>query len=119
MTRSSAEAEFRSMANGICELLWLKMLLYEIGFSVKEPMSLFCDNKVAISIIHELVQHDRTKHVEIDQHFIKDHVKSGSICIPFIQTKFQLTDIFTKGLNVARFTYMVDKLRMIDIYSPT
>lgn len=119
VARSSAKAEFRSIANGIYELLWLKMLLFEIRFSINEPMSLFCDNKAAISVAHDTVQHDRTKHVKIDQHFIKDHIKSESIYIPFIQTKFQLVDVFTKGLDVARFTYMINKLGMIDIYSPT
>lgn len=75
VARSSAEAEFRSMANGICELLWLKMLLFKVDFPIKGPMRLYCDNKAAISITHDPVQYDRTKHVEVDCHFIKDHLK--------------------------------------------
>lgn len=66
VARSSAKAKFRSMANGICEILWLKMLFAKLKFPVKGPMSLFCDNKAAISIAHDLVQHDQTKHVEIN-----------------------------------------------------
>lgn len=66
VARSSVEAQFRFMANGICELLQLRKLLDELGYQVMGPMNLFCDNKVAISIAHDPVQHDRTKHVDID-----------------------------------------------------
>ena len=59
------------MAKGLCELLWLKRLLEEIECSSQDTMNLFCDNKAAIAIAHNPVQHDRTKHVEVDQHFIK------------------------------------------------
>lgn len=65
VARSSAEAEFRAMV-GICELLWLIMLLEDLGFCSNNPMLLYCDNKAAMSIAHDPVQHDRTKHVEID-----------------------------------------------------
>ena len=67
---SSAEAEFRGMVKGIHEL-WLKKLLTEIGFAPSSEMNLFCDNKAAIDISHNPVQHDRTKHVEVDRNFIK------------------------------------------------
>lgn len=116
VARSSAEVEFCFIANGICELLWLKKLFSELGFPVKGPMNLFCDNKAAINIAHDPIQHDRTKHVEIDQYFIKDHNKSGCICIPFVQMKYQLTDIFTKELSSVHFSYIVNKLEMIDSY---
>lgn len=58
----------------------------------------YCDNKAEISIAHDPVQHYRTKHVEIDKHFIKDHLKAGHICISFVQIKDQVANIFTKGL---------------------
>lgn len=105
------------MANGICQLLWLRKLLDELGFSVIGPMNLFCDNKTAISIAHDLVQYDKTKHEEIDRNFIKNHIKFGRICFPFIHTKYQLTDIFTKGSSNVHYSYIVDKPGMIDIYS--
>lgn len=94
------------------------MLLSEIGFQVSEPMNFYCDNKTAISIAHDPIQHDRTKNVEIDRHFIKDHLKAGHICMLFVQTRDQVADIFTKGLIDAQFSVFVDKLGMIDIYSP-
>lgn len=99
VARLSVETKFRSLAHGVCESLWLKMLLSEVGFPITRPMSIYCDNKAAISIAHNLVQHDRTKHVEVDKYFIKDHLKKGSICTPFIPTHNQLADMFTKGLH--------------------
>ena len=71
VSRSSAEAEYRGMAHGVCELLWIRRLLTELGFKPEKPMELHCDNKSAIDIAHNPVQHDRTKHVEVDRHFIK------------------------------------------------
>ena len=63
---SSAEAKFRGMAKGLCELLWIRRLLFEIGFTPKLGMNLYCDNKAAIAISQNPIQHDRTKHIEID-----------------------------------------------------
>lgn len=88
----------QSMAHGICELLWLKMLLAKLGLPFQEPMILYYD-KAAISIAHNLVQYDRTEHVKVDRYFIKEHLKFGCICTQFIQKKDQLVDIFTKGLS--------------------
>ena len=62
-------------------------------------MRLYCDNKSAISIAHNPVQHDRTKHIEVDRYFIKEKLDSGLICTPYVSTKGQLADILTKGLN--------------------
>lgn len=75
------------------------MLLTKVGFLVKSSMSLYCDNKATINIAHDPVQYDMTKHVEVDRHFIKDHIKKDNICILYIQTKDQLVDVFTKGLG--------------------
>ena len=119
VARSSAEAEFRAMAQGVCELLWLKGLLEDLGVSVHLPMMLFCDNKAAISIAHNPIQHDRTKHVEIDRHFIKEKLESGLICMPFVQSGDQLADVFTKGIGSKSFHPILVKLGMCDIYAPT
>ncbi|CAL2237617.1 unnamed protein product [Prunus armeniaca] len=67
---TSAEAEFRGMTKGICELIWLRKLLIELGYEPTSIMNLFCDNKAAIAIAQNPVQHDRNKHVKVDQHFI-------------------------------------------------
>ena len=116
MARSSAEAEYRAMALGICELLWIKSLLEELKIKWKGIMRLYCDNKSAINIAHNLVQYDRTKHIEIDRCFIKEKLESGLICIPYIQSKNQLADILTKGLQNPTFHTIISKLGMSNIY---
>lgn len=119
VARSSAEAEFRAMAHGVCELLWLKSLLKELGFDNKEPMKLYCDNKAAINIAHNPVQHDRTKHVEVDRHFIKEKLDAGVICTPFVKTGNQLADILTKGVPNGVLHSFLTKLGIRNIFAPT
>ena len=100
-------------------MLWLRRILEELRMPIHMPMKLYCDNKVAISIAQNPVQHDRTKHVEIDKHFIKKKIDCGAICMPFIPFTQQIVDIFTKGLFRTSFELFINKLGMIDIYTPT
>jgi hypothetical protein len=114
---SSAETEFRGMAKGLCELLWIKRLLTEIGFAPTSEMDLFCDNKVAIA--HNPIQHDRTKHVEIDRHFIKESLEAKIIRFPFVKSEDQLADILTKAVSSKDFYNSLDKLRIEDLDAST
>ncbi|KAL4022534.1 hypothetical protein IC575_016271 [Cucumis melo] len=119
VARSSAEAEYRAMSLGICEEIWLQKVLSDLHQECETPLKLFCDNKAVISIANNPVQHDRTKHVEIDRHFIKERLDSGSICIPYIPSSQQIADVLTKGLLRPHFDLCVSKLGLIDIYLPT
>lgn len=116
---SSAEAEFRGIAKGLCELLWLKQLLTEISFAPSCEMDLFCDNKAAIDISHNPVQHDRTKHVEVDRHFIKQNLETKVVRFPFVKSEDQLADILTKAVCSKSFYNSLDKLGIKDLYAPT
>ena len=118
VARSSAKAEFRAMTQGICELLWMKIILLDLRIKYEAPMRLFCDNKSAINIAHNPVQHDRTKHIEVDRHFIKEKLDSGLISTEYIPSRHQLADMLTKGLPIEQFQDLVYKLGMIDIHSP-
>ena len=84
---SSAEAEFRGIAKGLTEVIWIKKLLSEQGFPQKKACKLFCDNKTAISIFGNPVQHDRTKHVEIDRHIIKEKLEKKITSLPVVRSK--------------------------------
>ena len=81
----------------MCELLWLKIILEDLKIQWDGPMRLYCNNKFAISIAHNSMQHDRTKHLEIDRHFIKEKLASGLICTPYVSIDRQLVHILTKG----------------------
>ena len=76
VTRSSAKAEYRAMAIVACELVWLKILLIDLGSSCTTPMILLCDNQVAIRIAANPVFHERIKHIEVDCHYIRQQVQS-------------------------------------------
>lgn len=81
VARSSIKVEVRSMTHGVCELFWLRHLIYELEFLVTSPMRLYCDNKFAIGIAHNPVQHDRTKYIEVDCHFIREKGEGRSFLL--------------------------------------
>ncbi|KAJ0615698.1 putative RNA-directed DNA polymerase [Helianthus annuus] len=111
---SSAEAEFRGIARGLAEILWIKKLLTELGFPPKGTSRMMCDNEAAIQISENPVQHDRTKHVEIDRHFIKEKLEAGIIELPFVRSEDQLADILTKAVNGRIFNHCLGKLSFGD-----
>jgi len=110
---STAEAEYVAAASGCTQLLWMRQTLKEYGV-ICDKVPLLCDNESAIKIAYNPVQHSRTKHIEIRNHFIRDHVARGDIELIYVPTKDQLADIFTKPLDEARFSYLRNELNIID-----
>lgn len=98
VARSSVEAEYRAMALVTCELIWLKQLLKELHFEEARPMTLICHYQAALHIASNLVFHARTKHIEIDCHFVREKIESGNIVTSFVNSNDQLADVFTKSL---------------------
>ena len=82
------------------------------------PMKMYCDNQAAVSIAHNPVHHNRTKHVEIDRHFIKEKIHLGEVCITYLPTRQQVADMLTKSLNRNMFEELIGKLGLINIYTP-
>ena len=117
VARLSTELEFMAIAQGLCELLWLKIILDDLRIKWDDPMKLYCDKKSAINSAHNPIQHDRTKHIEVNRHFIKVKLEEGVVCISYVSSEHQLADILTKGLNSSMFHNLVFKLGMEDIYS--
>ncbi|PWA86471.1 copia-type pol polyprotein [Artemisia annua] len=111
---SSAEAEYVAAAGCCANVLWMKIQLIDYGIHYKS-IPIFCDNTSAIAISNNPVLHQRTKHIDIRYHFIRDHIMNGEIELIFIPTEYQLADIFTKPLDEPTFTRLKAELGMLDI----
>jgi hypothetical protein len=117
MTRSSAEAEYRVMASTASELIWIKHLLRDMKIEVKGAMNMYRDNQVARHIASNPVFHERTKHIEVHCHFVRENVQSGEIKTPFVSHE-QLANIFTKALDKSSQWNILGKLGSINLYEP-
>ena len=107
------------MAHGICELSWLRILLTEIGFRPQEVMLLYCDNQAAREIANNPIQHDHTKHVKVDRHFIKEKLDVKLIDIPYVRFENQLVDMLTHAVATRVLQDSLNKLGLGDIYALT
>lgn len=118
VSRSTAEAEYRAMCSATCELMWLKNLLFELNVDCQLPMLLNCDSQAALSIAANPVFHERTKHFELDLHFLREKVAYGIINPVKVDSENQLADIFTKGLSVDQHEVFCEKLGLVDLFKP-
>lgn len=110
VARSTAEAEYRAMALAVCEVSWLQALLKDMGLTNISPTVLHCDNIAALSIAANPVHHERTKHIEVDCHFIREKLKTGSIVTSYVPSGEQVADLLTKPLSVKQHYHLLNKL---------
>ncbi|PNX57212.1 hypothetical protein L195_g050287, partial [Trifolium pratense] len=103
LSRSSAEAEYRGVANVVAESCWLRNLLLELHCSIHKATMVYCDNVSAIYLSSNPVQHQRTKHIEMDIHFVREKVSRGQVRVLHVPSRHQIADIFTKGLPLILF----------------
>jgi hypothetical protein len=113
VARSSTEAEYRALATVTTEVYWLLMLLKDLRLSLPVPPTIWCDNIGALALASNPVSHARTKHVEVDYHFVREKVVNKDVLVKFIFTHDQLANIFTKGLTSARFCLLRTKLKVL------
>lgn len=118
VSRSSIEAEYRSIALATCELIWIQQLLRDLLVTVTGPTKLYCDNKSAIHIANNPVFHERTKHIEIDCHTVRDQVKAGKLLMFHVSTGNQLGDILTKPLHHGPFNSLLHQMSLSSLYLP-
>ncbi|GKC53650.1 ribonuclease H-like domain-containing protein [Tanacetum coccineum] len=103
LSRSSAEAEYRGVANVVVETFWVPNLFCELHAPVFTATLAYCDNVSVVYLSNNLVQHHRTKHIDLDIHFVCDFVAKGLVRVMNVPSRYQYADIFTKGLPRALF----------------
>ncbi|XP_071695537.1 uncharacterized mitochondrial protein AtMg00810-like [Rutidosis leptorrhynchoides] len=103
ISRSSVEAEYRAVANAVAETCWIRNLLRELHSPLFQATLVYCDNVSAVYLYTNSVQHQRTKHIEIDIHFVRDLVATGAVRVLHVPSSSQYADIFTKGLPTQLF----------------
>ena len=118
VARSSTEAEYRALADVTQELLWLRWLLEDMGVNHSTATTIHCDNQSAIQIAHNDVFHERTKHIEIDCHFVRHHLSCGTIHLISVSSNDQTADVFTKAHPPGRLQDLVSKLKLVSILPP-
>jgi hypothetical protein len=114
ISRSSVEAEYHAIANGVAKATWLRQLLHELYTPQSRCTLVYCDNISVVYLSTNLVQHQHTKHVEIDLHFVREKVTIGQVHVIHVLTTSQFADIFTKGLPSSVFNEFQSSL---NIYS--
>ncbi|CAM8929570.1 unnamed protein product [Rhodiola kirilowii] len=110
VARSTAESEYRSMTDACSELLWFTGLLSDMGVSIPRPISLYCDNMSALHMARNPVYHERSKHIEIDCHFIRHHVAAKLIAPSYIASFEQPANFLTKPLPADLLHHLLSKL---------
>jgi hypothetical protein len=100
---SSTEAEYKSLCEKNCEVVWLRRLLQDVGKEQKEPTMIKCDNQSSINLEKNIIFHARTKHVEAQFHFVREKLQSNEIALMYYNTSENDVDIFTKPLGKIKF----------------
>ncbi|GKD31182.1 retrovirus-related pol polyprotein from transposon TNT 1-94 [Tanacetum coccineum] len=108
---STTEAEYIAMSGCCAQILWMRSQLTDYGFAFNK-IPLYCDNRSAIALCCNNVQHSRSKHIDIQHHFIREQVEKGVVELYFMSMDYQLADIFTKALPRERFEFLLPRLGM-------
>ena len=110
---SFSEAEYMAVSQASCEAIWLHKLLYGLFDQELRPTIIHCDNQNCIKLTENLVFHDRSKHIDIRYHFIKDYVQKGAMKLEYISTDEQVANVLTKSLPRGKHVYFRDKMGVV------
>lgn len=113
------EAKYRIMVGAVVEIIWLVGLLKDLMINIITPVKLCCDNKTTMQISSNLIFHERTKHIEIDCHFMREKIKDDLIKQEHVGSKSQFPDLLTKELTMVQHQFLLSKLEIIDIFHPS
>lgn len=119
VSKSSAEAEYRSLSMSTDELVWITNFFKELKVPLSKPTLLFCDNTAAIHIANNPVFHERTKHIERDCHSVRERLLAGLFQLFHVRTHLQLADPFTKPLYPTPFHQLIGKMGLLNIFVPS
>ena len=113
IARSSTESEYRSLAVASAEISQLQSLFSELKLQCTKKPAIWCDNLSATELARNPVFHSRTKHIEIDIHYVTDKVLAGELSINYVPSEEQVADIMTKPLSFIKFNYLRAKLNIL------
>ena len=116
VSRSSAEAEYRALALASCEMMWLVALLKDLCITQLVVPVLFSDSTAAIYIATNPVFHERTKHIELDFHTVREKLDRGLLKTLHVKSEDQIADILTKPLFLYQFKHLKSKIGIINIF---
>ncbi|XP_014511394.1 uncharacterized protein LOC106770082 [Vigna radiata var. radiata] len=118
VSRSSTEAEYRALTATVCEMQWLHYILQDLHVQPNADSVLYCDNNSARHIAHNQGFHERTKHIELDCHVVREKIQAKFLCLLPIQSEEQLADVFTMFPHRTRFRSIIPKLGLVNIHHP-
>jgi hypothetical protein len=107
---SSCEAEYVALTEAVKEILWLVQHFRALGVELEVPIFIFGDNTAAIALAKNPVFHQRTKHIDIKHHFLREHIKAGTIKLFYVDTKQNVADVLTKLTSAPVFNSLVSRL---------
>jgi hypothetical protein len=115
VSKFSTETEYWCLALVTTKVYWLRMLLCELQISLESAPIVWCDNVSALAFAFNPIFHARSKHIEVDYHYVQEKVTNRDIILQHLPSSLQLTDIFTKGHTTDRFCFLRDKLSVLDL----
>ena len=116
---STSEAEYVAASSTICEVVWLRKLLSDLFDLQLDATCIYCNNQSCVKLSKNSVFHDKSKHIEIKYHYIRDMVQRGAVKLQYVVTNEQIANVLTKPLAKVKFEYFREKLGVLQIEVPS